>query len=247
MLPDLKLSIRLQDLDTRVGELMREIQALPKHIAEIEKKLISHDRKLEADRAALSGNQNERKKMEGEIQIQEQKISKLRGQMSDAKSNDVYRAFLNEIEFCQKEIRKAEDRILDLMGESEPLEENVKTAAVALKAEKADVEREKQSTRERTAADRKALEALTAERAAIVATMDQGIYRKYEGIRRTRNGIAISEAVDRRCAQCHVGLRPQFFQELKRSDQVMYCESCGRILFYNPPESFEDLAAQPAL
>src|SRR5690349_23524962 len=31
--------------------LTREITALPKHIAEIEKKLISHERKLEADRS----------------------------------------------------------------------------------------------------------------------------------------------------------------------------------------------------
>ena len=40
-------------------------------------------------------------------------------------------------------------------------------------------------------------------------------------------------------------LRPQFFQDLRHSEDLMQCESCGRILFYNPPVSFEhDLAAQ---
>jgi len=147
------LVIRLQEIDNLLGDLRREIAALPKHIAEIEKKLVSHERKLEADRAALAANQKERKKCEGDIQVQEQKISKLKDQMLQAKTNEVYRAFQNEIEFCQKEIRKSEDRILELMGESEPLEKNVKAAESALKTEKADVDAEKKQARERTQAD----------------------------------------------------------------------------------------------
>src|ERR1051326_6092315 len=101
MLPDLKLVVRLQDIDNRLAELAKEIAALPLHIAEIEKKLTSHERKLEADRAALSANQKERKKCEGDIQMQEQKISMLKDQMLLAKTNDQYRAFQNEIDFCQ--------------------------------------------------------------------------------------------------------------------------------------------------
>ena len=171
MLPDLKLVIRLQEIDNRLADLTREIAALPKHIAEIEKKLVTHERKLEADRAALAANQKERKKCEGDIQVQEQKISKLKDQMLQAKTNEQYRAFQNEIEFCQKEIRKAEDRILELMGESEPLDKNVKAAEAALKAEKAQVETEKQQARERTAVDEKASAELNKERAQIVAGM----------------------------------------------------------------------------
>src|ERR1044071_2122206 len=88
MLPDLKLAIRLQEIDKRLAELAREIAALPLHIADIEKKLVTHERKLEADRAALTGNQKERKKCEGDIQIQEQKITKLKDQMLQAKRSE---------------------------------------------------------------------------------------------------------------------------------------------------------------
>src|ERR1700731_4032107 len=115
MLPDLKLAVRLQDLDNRVAEVVREISALPKHVAEIEKKLEAHERKLEADRAAVAANQKDRKRLEGEIQIQQQKISKLKDQVLEAKTNDQYRAFQHEIEYCETEIRHSEDRILDLM------------------------------------------------------------------------------------------------------------------------------------
>src|SRR3974377_755865 len=136
MLSDLENVIHLQQIDDRLADLAREITALPKHIAEIEKKLVAHERKLEAARAALSANQKERKRCEAHMQTQEQKISKLKDQMLQAKTNDQYRAFQNEIDYCGKEIRKLEDRLLELMGESEPLEKNVKTAENALKAEK---------------------------------------------------------------------------------------------------------------
>ena len=86
MPPDLKLVIRLQDLDNRLAELAREIAALPKHVAEIEKKLISHERKLEADRAALAANQKERKKCEGDIQIAG--AEDLQAERSDARRQD---------------------------------------------------------------------------------------------------------------------------------------------------------------
>src|SRR5713226_6813710 len=151
--PDTDLVIQLQSLDQRIATLEKEVAGLPKHIALIEKTLESHIRKLEADKAALSANQKDRKKLEGDIQLHEQKISKLKDQMVGAKTNEQYRAFQHEIEFIEKEIRKAEDRILELMSESEPLDANVKKAGVALKEEKQVVESEKAKARERTAAD----------------------------------------------------------------------------------------------
>ena len=34
-------------------------------------------------------------------------------------------------------------------------------------------------------------------------------------------------------------LRPQYFQELRKADKLYFCESCGRILYYNPPVNLE--------
>jgi predicted nucleic acid-binding Zn-ribbon protein len=246
MLPDIKLAVRLQDIDNRVAEVTREVSSLPKHIAEIEKKLESHERKLEADRAALTANQKDRKRLEGDIQVQQQKISKLRDQMLEAKTNEQYRAFQHEIEFCENEIRRAEDRILELMGESESLERNVKAAEGALKQEKAQVEGEKQQARERTAVDQQELDQLQTERKSIATQISPNVLSAYERVRKLRHGIALAEAVDGRCSQCHMSLRLQFFQDLKRGEQVMHCESCNRILYYNPPESFEHLTGEAA-
>ena len=247
MHPDLKLAVRLQEIDDRLGDLAREIAALPKHIAEIEKKLSSHERKLEADRAALTANQKERKQSEGEIQMQESKISKLKDQMLQAKTNDQYRAFQHEIDFCQKEIRRFEDRILELMGQSEPLEKNVKAAEAALKVEKAQVEAEKQQARDRTAVDEKASKDFQTERASITSSMSRSVYDRYERTRKARKGIAMAEVIDGRCGACHLALRLQYFQDLKRGTEVMTCENCQRILYYNPPVKVEDLTGAASL
>ncbi|MFY9724112.1 MAG: C4-type zinc ribbon domain-containing protein [Bryobacteraceae bacterium] len=246
MLSDLKLAIRLQEIDNSLVNLQREIAALPVHVSAIEKKLVSHERKLEADRAALAANQKERKQSESDIQVQEQKISKLKGQMLEAKTNEQYRAFQSEIEFCQTEIRKLEDRILDLMAESEPLDRNVKSAETALRTEKLQVEAEKGRARERTAADQKSASELQRERAGIVSQMAATTVQKYERARKSRRGIGVAEVVDGRCTACNMALRLQYFQDLKKDDQVLSCESCQRLLYYNPPVSLDDLTGETA-
>jgi predicted nucleic acid-binding Zn-ribbon protein len=246
MTSDLSAVLKLQTLDARIAELQREIAALPKHIAEIEKTLDSHIRRLDADRAALAANQKERKKLEGDIQVQEQKISKLRDQMLGAKTNEQYRAFQMEIEFCQKEIRRHEDRILDLMSESEPLDQNVKLAESSLKQEKQSVEEEKKSARERTHLDQQQLGAAQGERGQLRSSLTGELLSAYERIRK-RNATVIAEVTEGRCGACNMSIRPQLLQELKvDTGTVRYCESCKRILYYNPPVSFEhDIAAPP--
>jgi uncharacterized protein len=245
MLSDIVSAVRLQEVDIRQAELTKEIASLPKHIAEIEKKLETHQRKLDADRAALSANQKDRKKLEGDIQTHEQKISKLKDQMLLAKTNDQYKAFQHEIEFCNTEIRRSEDRILDLMSESETLDKNVKAAEGALKLEKAEVEGEKQRARQRTEADQKALNDGEAQRKSIIASMTPSVYKNYERIR-SRRGAAVAEVIEGRCSVCHISVRPQHLQDLKHGEQVLFCESCQRILYYNPPQNFEDVGGPSA-
>lgn len=244
MHPDTQLVIQLQNLDQSIAALEKEIAALPKHIAAIEKTLDSHMRRLEADRAALAANQRDRKKLEGDIQMHQQKISKLRDQMLGAKTNEQYRAFQHEIDYIEKEIRAAEDRILELMSESEPLDGNVKKAEIALKEEKKTVEQEQKTAREKTAVDQAEADKLRAERKSAAEKLPKTTLNVYERIRKKWGGVAIADATTGRCSACQIMLRPQYVQDLRRGDALLTCESCGRFLYYNPPVSFEDVAAK---
>jgi len=243
MNPDLSLVLKLQTLDSRSVELEREIAALPKRIAEIEKQLDSHKKRLELDRTALAANGKERKSREDDIKVQEQKISKLKDQMLSAKTNEQYRAFQLEIEFCEKETRRFEDRILELMGESEKLDKNVKAAEAALATEAKQVETEKQAAKKTTAADLQELATIKAERLATVSQVGKEYHAHYERLRKRPGGIAVSEAVDGTCSVCNMKIRAQVMQELRGNvNSVNFCESCKRIIFYNPPVSVEESA-----
>jgi predicted nucleic acid-binding Zn-ribbon protein len=245
MTVDIEQITRLQSLDLQIAALEKEVADLPKHIARIEKALESHLRRLDADRAALTANGKDRKRLEDDTKVHEQKISKLKDQTLQAKTNEQYRAFQNEIDYAQKEIRKCEDQIIELMAQSEPLDNAVKKADAALKEERKVVDAEKAKAMERTAVDQAQLEKIKAERDSIVKKLNPQVYARYERIRKkARNGQALAEWANGRCSACMIALRPQFVQDLRKGEELMVCESCGRILFYNRPVSFEqDLAA----
>src|SRR3954471_6074856 len=244
MLKDLALALRLQAVDRKIASLEAEIATLPKHVGEIERKLESHTRQLEKDKAALTANGRDRRQLEGDIQVQGQKISKLRDQSLQAKTNEQYRAFQNEINYAEGEIRKVEDRILDLMERSEALEKNVAASEIELKKQSQHVGAEKKIAHDRTALDQKQLAQVTAERKAIVGEMTPNFYATYERIRKKTKNTPISDATDGRCEAWRISLRPQLFQDLRRGDQILLCESCGRILTDNPVVDVSgDLAA----
>ena len=237
MHPDLVMASRLQALDQRITAIEKEIAALPKHIAEIEKQLDIHLKRLEADKAALAANATGRKKMEGDVELARQKVSKLKDQMMSAKTNEQFKAFQHEIEFLEKETRNNEDKILDLMGSAEPLDAAVKKADAELKAEKAQVEKEKAEARKQTSKDLKALAELKAERLTAVAEMQPDLYRVYENLRKRWGPNVVVEVAGSLCKGCKLLMRPGFQQELQVGDKLMQCENCGRMLIYNPPQS----------
>lgn len=239
MTPELQAVLKIQSLDTRAASLEKEIESLPLQIAEIEKKLEAHSRKLEVDRNILANNQKERKNFEDDIKVQQQKIAKLRDQMQQAKTNEQFKAFQHEISYCEGEIAKAEDRILERMSQGEPLEKNVKAAEIALKEEKAKVDLEKERAQKRTAEDKQLLQNAAEDRKAVAAAVPPDILAHYERIRKRWKGVAIADATSGRCSACQMKLRPQHFQELRRADKLFFCESCGRIVYYNPPVNLE--------
>jgi predicted nucleic acid-binding Zn-ribbon protein len=54
-------------------------------------------------------------------------------------------------------------------------------------------------------------------------------------VAKRRHGVAVAEARDGICTICHVRLRPQVFNTVRRNDEVIQCDSCQRILYFVPP------------
>jgi uncharacterized protein len=233
MLPDVQRLIELQQADREIHRLKEEIAALPKRVAAIEAKLAGTKETLEKAKAAVKADDAAKRKHEQSIQDEQGKISKFRDQTLAVKTNEQYKALLHEIQFAEQNIRGFEDKILELMVNAETRDKQVKAAEVELKAETAEIEKEKNVARERTAEDEKQLAEWNGKREQARAGVDESLLRQYDRVAKYR-GTGISEARDHKCMACQVMLRPQTYNEIRSSARVIECDSCQRILYYDP-------------
>jgi hypothetical protein len=232
MASDIQHLSELQQFDGEILRLQNEIAAFPKRIAQIEQRLAGTKTHLEAAKAAVKADEAARRKFETAIQDLQQKISKYRDQSLEVKTNDQYKALLHEIQFAEQDIRANEDKILDLMVNAEAREKDVKAAEAKLKAEIAEIEKEKSEARLRTAEDEKQLAEWNAKRDSARAGVSADLLRHYDRVLKFR-GSGLAEVRDQKCMGCQVMLRPQTYNEV-RGGQLVFCESCQRILFFDP-------------
>lgn len=235
MNPSLRILIDLQKLDSTIRSLENEIQTLPRKIAAIESQLTEHIAKVEADKNRVAENQRGRRKREGDIAAAREKISKLRGQMLEVKTNEQYKAFVHEIEFHEQSIRKLEDEILSEMIESESLEKQLRQAEQSLAQERKKVQQESRAAEEVKQKDEESLKAVRAQRDEARTGLDPDVYFGYERIYGARKGTAVAEVIQETCGACHVRLRPQAFNDVQTNEAILNCESCGCILYFVPP------------
>ena len=224
--------ISLQHADREIQRLKNEIAELPKRVAAIEQKLAGTKAALEKARAAVKRDDAAKRKYEVAITDLRQKISKYRDQSLEVKTNDQYKALMHEMQFAEQEISANEDKILELMVNAELREKEVKAAEAELKEETAEIEKEKATARERTAQDEKELAGWTAKRDAARSAVDEDVLRHYDRVSKFR-GSGIAEVRDQKCMGCSVVLRPQTYNEV-RSGELIYCDSCQRILYFDP-------------
>jgi len=240
MLPDIENLLKLQDADKEIRRLQDEIAEFPKRVAVIEQKLAGTKAQLEKAQATIKADEAARRKHDGTISELRGKISKYRDQSLDVKTNEQYKALLHEIQFAEKEIAATEDKILEIMVSADARDKEVKAAQAELKAETAEIEKEKADARQRTSEDEKLLTEWRAKREQMRSGVDPDLLRHYERVSKFR-GTGISEVRDHKCMACQVMLRPQTYNEVRSGLQTIVCDSCQRVLYFNPAN---ELAAQ---
>jgi predicted nucleic acid-binding Zn-ribbon protein len=233
MLADIEKLLHLQEADREIRRLNEEVAALPKRVAVIEQKLAGTQTGLEKAKASVKADEASRRKYDSNIQDLQGKISKYKDQSLAVKTNEQYKALQHEIEFAEKEIRANEDKILELMLNAEAREKEVKAAELELKAETVEIEKEKADARERTAEDQKLLTEWNGKREGLRAGIDEDLLRHYERVSKFR-GSGICEVRDHKCMGCQVMLRPQTYNDVRSGEQLVYCDSCQRVLYFDP-------------
>lgn len=132
-----------------------------------------------------------------------------------------------EVEHMRTRFAEEEEAELRLMEEAEIADDGVREAQAAL-----------EDARKRSAAEepdlRRDLEAWRAELAAVEAERDQVWSQVPPPARAAYSRVRVHPAVagvDRnQCLVCHVTVTSSGMQALRKGDEIVHCENCGRIL-----------------
>jgi uncharacterized protein len=229
--PDLRNLIALQDIDTKIVTLKKQISEIPEKASACREEFQKLGR-AHRERVDLSHElAKQRRARENEVEMMRSKLSRFKDQLMAVKTNKEYTAMLHEIQGAETQIHDAEDGILEIMEQMESLESNLGREEKELKVKQAELE----ALISRLEADAPRLEAevtaLLEAKAALEGSIESDLLGRYRRIAEARRGVALAEAKDELCSACHVRIRPQVFADLIRTEEIHVCDSCSRILF----------------
>jgi predicted nucleic acid-binding Zn-ribbon protein len=234
--PDLQHLIHLQELDLAAERYRRRIADIPELQAGLDARLAVKTAVLEAIKARIAASQAARRDIERDLAAVQARLSKFKNQLMEVKTNKEYQAMQKEMSVAEHEISDQETRLLERMEEADALALELKGAEAGLKTEQAEVARERQALEQEKSGAGTALERTMAERTQVAAQVSRDALAVFERVAHGRKGIAVAEARDGLCTVCHVRLRPQVFNDVRRNDAVIQCESCTRILYFVPAQ-----------
>ena len=246
MLPDLERVITIQKLDTAVHDAQHRLAEAPDRIAALDGRLESARQHVVDAKARVAANQASRREIEKDVAVQQGRLSKYREQAMAVKTNQEYHAIQKEIGFAQTEIKALEDKILELMLDADEQNAAVKRGDKALADEQKAVDAEKKALAAESTELGASIARLTGERAALASAIDPKVLDTFERVSKGRHGVGVAEARDAICTICHVRLRPQVFNNVRRNDSIIQCDSCQRILYFaGTPVTHDPHVAQP--
>ena len=203
MLPDLERLIRLQSLRNAADDARRCLAKIPAQLDAFDANLAEHRKALDDARQRFEDNQTARRNLEKQVAAVQSRLDNKKDQLMNVKTNEDYLVIQKEITAAQDNVQSSEERILQSMLDGDALDGAVKNSEHSLVAAEADIE----SDRCEIEKERMKFEAAAkkASDAAEVLTL---------------------------CSSCHVRLRPQVFNDIRRNNKLIQCESCGRILHF---------------
>jgi len=253
MHPDLQKLMELQQMDLEAKRLRDEMAALPKLVAQLEAKAKATVGQRAVVIDLIAKEEALRRRQESDVRDHQAKIAKIRKQLDLATDTKQVTAFEHEIAFAQTAISKVEDAELESMERSEQLEAQKVIADKAVADSEAKFQQERERAIATLAADKSALAELEAKRTAQRATVSEDALSTYDRIARAK-GTGIAEVLNQKCTACQMMQRPQRWNDLRNRDidEMMTCESCGRLLWYDPardspqrkPVEVESIAAR---
>lgn len=232
MIAELSQLVALQETDIEIKRCHEEVAALPGRQAAIERQFEASVREFLDLKQQFDDSSAERRRLEADLATEQQKHEKFKADLMKATNEKEYTTAVREIDVTKKTVGTLETEVLKLMEKVEKLEAQVKERSPEIETKRAEVDRQLAELNASGDACRQRLAALTAERARLLAALTPGTRATYERVARLKSGLALAEARDYSCQACRMRIRPQVFNDLRKGETIITCESCGRILYF---------------
>lgn len=237
---NIRLVVQLQDCDNRIQAITKRKQETPLKIKGLEDELKTIEMKLREEDHRLEELKKDRRSVEQEVQDLENRIEKSNDKLSHIKSNKEYTAALKEIEDLKNIINQTEDKVIQLMEEIEDVEKVCMDNKEKEKYLKKDFEQKKNEVAVELESLEKDLKNLESEREQLSQGVDQELLKRYLFLKERKGGQAIGPVIGGICRSCHMGLPPQKYNELKRSETLLTCPNCQRMIYHMEEEVLEE-------
>ena len=210
---------------------------IPQLQAALDARLAERAAAVDAVKARVAACQGARRDVEKDLAAVQGRLSKYKNQLMEVKTNKEYQAMQKEMSVAEQEISDLETRMLERMEEADGLAVELKDVEASLKSAQTEVARERQELEGERGRVDEDLRRTSEERASVAALIPREALAIFARIAHGRRGLAMAEARDGLCTVCHVRLRPQVFNEVRRNAAIVQCDSCTRILYFVPAAS----------
>jgi len=235
---ELQQLVALQNLDTRIRTLEKELEAIPERRAEIEREFDQRAFEIRALENRRDEAKHTRARLENDAMEQKGRAERADRNLMSSKKQDEYTAAIREADAARKQISALETQILEQMEILEQAESSLKERADEIATVNSDREARLNTFDIETAKQSDDLKSARTERDQLFTSLPKpmsGLYARISA--RIRDGVAVAEARNGACTACFMALRPQIMAEVRRGGEVITCDNCNRILYYAASES----------
>lgn len=232
MLPELEALLTLQRHDLRLMEARQKLAEIPERKSALSASVTAAREGLDRVKKELEGLRLSRRALEKEVEGFQAEAVKLERQLFDVKTNQEYQAMLHQIEGLKGKRSDTETKILESFEREEQAQRALAEAERRVKAEEARQKDGEAALTKEHADLAQAIHTITQDREAVKPSIPPALSSRYERVARIRNGVGVAEIRKDACGACFRTLTPHALQEARRSDSVLTCESCGRILVW---------------